>query len=220
MFAASAPNPSSGPQRLMSRRHGALSAVRPAFRASTSCVVACLSPGVLLAALEPTTGLALWRRSTRAGLHRAIQAALALAPFCEVADGPPDQAARALLRGMPVAMRPLGADIMLLGRLFTTLTGSLTVRLRLEHVTDDACRKHHVDAVGLRLLCTYAGLGTEWIDPDRKPCRMAVFDVGVFKGSKFPDAAPRILHRSPPVEHLPQRRRSRLLLCVDQPGVF
>jgi hypothetical protein len=49
---------------------------------------------------------------------------------------------------------------------------------------------------------------------------MQVCHVGVFKGSTFPDRAPRILHRSPPVEHLPKRRRSRLLLCIDQPGVF
>ena len=220
MFAVSAPTPSSRSQRQMSWRHGALSAVRPASRAGTSSVVACLSPNVLLAALEPTTGLAIWRRPARGGFRRAIQAALTQAPFCEVAEGPLDHAARALLRGMPVAMRPLGVDIMLLGRLFATLTGRPTVRFRLEHVADDACRRHHMDAVRLRLLCTYAGLGTDWIDPDGTPCRMAAFHVGIFKGTKFPDAAPRILHRSPLVEHLPQRLRSRILLCIDQLGAF
>jgi hypothetical protein len=128
MFAASAPTPSPGPQHQMRRHHGALSSVRPASRASTSSVVACLSPGVLLAALEPTTGLALWQRWRRVGLHRAVQAALTREPFSQVAGGPPDHAATALLRGMPVVMRPLGMDIMLLGRLFATLTGSSTVR--------------------------------------------------------------------------------------------
>jgi hypothetical protein len=49
---------------------------------------------------------------------------------------------------------------------------------------------------------------------------MALCQVGVFKGSKFPDTASRILHRSPPVEHLPKWRRSRLLLCIDDSGVF
>jgi uncharacterized protein DUF1826 len=137
-----------------------------------------------------------------------------------VAEGPPDHAARALPRGMSVVMRPLGMDIMLLGRLFATLTGSSTVRYRLEHVADDACRQHHVDAVRLRLLCTYAGLGAEWIDPDGKSRHMAIFHVGIFKGMKFPDAAPRILHRSPPVEHLPQRLRARILLCIDKSGAF
>jgi hypothetical protein len=49
---------------------------------------------------------------------------------------------------------------------------------------------------------------------------MAAFHVGIFKGTKVPDAAPRILHRSPPVEHLPQRLRAWILLCIDQPGAF
>jgi hypothetical protein len=171
-------------------------------------------------ALEPTTGLALWPRTGRAALRRAAQAAFTLAPFCKVAEGTPNHATRALLQDLPAAMRPLGADIVLLAHLFATVSAETRVRLRLEHVVDDACRQHHVDSVRLRLLCTYAGLGTDWIDPAGQHRRMAVFDVGVFKGSKFPDAAPRILHRSPPVEDLPKQRRSRLLLCIDQPGVF
>ena len=162
----------------------------------------------------------LWRRSARLGLNRAIQAALALPPFCNIAEGPPDQAARALLHDMPSNTHKLGADIAMLGRRFAAVTGDRTMRFRLEHVADDACRQYHVDSVGLRLLCTYAGPGTEWIDPAGRHCRMPVFHVGIFKGAKFPDSAPRILHRSPPVEHLPERRRARLLLCIDQPGVF
>jgi len=200
----------------MDTRSAALSAERPAHPA----VVTCLAPRVLMTALGPTTGLALWRRTGRAASRQAAQAALALAPFCKVAEGPPDHATRELLQDMPAATRPLGADIRLLGRLFATLTASNTVRFRLEHVVDDACRQHHVDSVRLRLLCTYAGLGTDWVDPAGTERRMAAFDVGVFKGSKFPDSAPRILHRSPPVEHLSKQRRSRLLLCIDQPGVF
>jgi hypothetical protein len=174
----------------------------------------------LLDALLPSTGLALWHRLARVGLHRAIQVALGLAPFCRVAEGQPDHAARELLRDTPNAMRPLLADIALLGRLFATVVGGGPIRFRLEHLADNACCKHHVDAVRLRLLCTYAGLGTEWIHPAGQHCRMPLFHVGLFKGSKFQDSAPRIPHRSPPVEHLPERRRSRLLLCIDQSGVF
>ncbi len=100
------------------------------------------------------------------------------------------------------------------------MTGHATLRLRLEHVADDACRKFHVDAVRLRLLCTYAGLGTEWIDPAGQVQRMPLMQAGLFKGAAYPDAAPRVLHRSPPVSHRPPGRRSRLLLCIDEPGVF
>jgi hypothetical protein len=183
-------------------------------------VQVCLSPGVLLTVLQPGTGLAVWHRAARVGLHRAIQAALGQAPFCKVAEGRPEHAVKELLREMPLAMRPLGEDITRLGRLFATVIGEDILRFRLEHVADNACRQHHVDSVRLRLLCTYVGLGTEWIDPTGEHRRMSVFHVGLFKGSKFPDPAPRILHRSPPVEHLAERRRSRLLLCIDQPGVF
>ncbi|MBS0559920.1 MAG: DUF1826 domain-containing protein [Proteobacteria bacterium] len=183
-------------------------------------VVACLSPTALLAVREPTVGMAFWRRPGRAGLRPAIESALALPPFGEVAEGVPDEAAHALLRRMPAMMRPLRAELAMLGRLFATLSGDPVVRLRLEHVTDDACRQFHIDSVELRLLCTYAGVGTEWIAADGTSRRLSVGDVAVLKGSKFPDTAPRILHRSPPVEHLPRWRRSRLLLCIDQPGVF
>jgi hypothetical protein len=110
-------------------------------------------------------------------LRRASQAALALVPFSKVAEGSPDHATRELLQDMPAAMRPLGADMRLLGHLFANLSVCSRVRFRLEHLIDDACSKHHVDSVRLRLLCTYAGLGTDWIDLEGEHRRMAVFDV-------------------------------------------
>ena len=124
------------------------------------------------------------------------------------------------MRELPARAMPLRADIEMLGSLFATITGRDSVRFRLEHVTDNACRKHHVDAVRLRLLCTYAGLGTEWLQPGGSSRRMAPFHVGIFKGGSSPDQAPRVLHRSPPIEHLPPGRQSRLLLCIDEPGAF
>ena len=220
MHATSAHSPSPEPESPVIRRDTASAAEQREAGIGAGPVSACLSSGVLEAVLQPTTGLALWRRSARLGLNRAIQAALALPAFSKVAEGPADQAAWALVRDMPLEMRPLGEDMAKLGRLFASVTKDHAMRFRLEHVTDNACRQHHVDAVGLRLLCTYAGLGTEWIHPNAQHRRMSVFHVGVFKGSKFPDTAPRILHRSQPVEHLPEWRRSRLLLCIDQPGVF
>ncbi len=190
------------------------------LRARRGSVVECLSPSVLQDVLDPAVGLALWQRPARASFHRATAALLALPPFSQTAEGTPEAALRVLLRVLPVAARPLGADIGVLARLFATVTGDSEVRLRLEHIADDACRRRHVDAVRLRLLCTYAGAGTEWLDAADQTHRMPAMHVGLFKGSVFPDAAPRILHWSPPVAHLPPQRRSRLLLCIDQPGVF
>jgi len=208
------------PQRRMSARHTAMSVNRPVQNAVAASVAECLSPSVLWSVLRPTIGLALWRRPARAVLHRPVAALVGLKPFCHVAAGSPESAARTLMRALPVAARPLGEDIIVLGRLFAALTNTSTVRLRLEHVADNACSKHHIDAVRLRLLCTYAGHGTEWIDAGGQRRHMAAFHVGIFKGSAFPDAAVRVLHRSPPVESLPPPQRSRLLLCIDGPGVF
>jgi Protein of unknown function (DUF1826) len=174
----------------------------------------------LLAALQPTIGLALWRRPPRPVLHRPIATLLGIDPFCRTAEGRPDAATRDLMRTLPVGARLLGEDMLCLGRLFATVTDTPMVRFRLEHVTDNACHKHHVDAVRLRLLCTYAGAGTEWTDETGRSHRMPAFHVGLFKGAAYPDNAVRMPHRSPPVEHLPPSRRSRLLLCIDEPGVF
>jgi Protein of unknown function (DUF1826) len=225
MDAAPSRRAESLPRPVPGDRGGLLTDPAPPARATLiharrPSVVECLSAAVLQDALDPAVGLALWRRPVRASLYRPTTALLTLPPFSQTAVGCPGTALRALMRALPLAARPLGADIGLLARLFATLTGESEVRLRLEHVADDACRRHHVDSVRLRLLCTYAGAGTEWLDESGQTHRMPMMHVGVFKGSAFPDTAPRVLHRSPPVAHLPPHRRSRLLLCIDQPRVF
>jgi Protein of unknown function (DUF1826) len=169
---------------------------------------------------DPAIGLVLWHRPASLALHKSAQAQLKLPPFAEAAEGSPGSVARRVLHALPGAAGCLGADLARLAEVFAAVTGRATLRLRLEHVADDACRRYHVDAVGLRLLCTYAGLGTEWIDAAGQVQRMASMQVGLFKGSAHPDAAIRVWHRSPPVSHLPPARRSRLLLCIDEPGVF
>ena len=191
---------------MMDTRSAALSAERPAHPA----VVTGLAPHVLMTALEPTTGLALWRRRGRAASRRGAQAAFALAPFCKMAEGPPDHATRELLQDMPAATQPLGADIRLLGRLFTTVTASSTVRFRLEHVVDDACRQHHVDSVRLRLLCTYAGLGTDWIRQGQN----AAWPRSMSASSR--DQNSRIPHR----ESCTALRRSSICQNSGAPGFF
>jgi hypothetical protein len=72
-----------------------------------------------------------------------------------------------------------------------------------------------MDTVGLRMLCTYAEPGTEWIDPEGKIRRMTTMEVAVFKGSAFPGARPRVLHRSPPIGAGIFVGPSRLVLYID-----
>lgn len=194
----------------------------PGQRGTTAhgAVAQCLGSGVLQTILQPETGLAIWTRPCRRPPLRAVQALLDGPAFSHVASGPPEAATRALMRQLPADARPLGQDISLLAVQFARLVPDRRVRLRLEHLRDDACRLFHVDAVRLRLLCTYSGQGTEWLSEDDTLHRMAVMQAAVFKGTRHPDAAPRVRHRSPPVSMLPPPRRARLLLCIDETGIF
>jgi hypothetical protein len=136
-------------------------------------------------------------------------------PFTLTITDTPDMAARRLCRDLTLFHWPLYADFRRLAGRFSALTASPVVRMRLEHVIDDSCRKFHVDAVGLRLLCTYAGPGPEWIDPGGKIRRMTTMEVAVFKGSAFPGAGQPVLHRSPPLSSGTFVGQSRLVFCID-----
>lgn len=122
----------------------------------------------------------------------------------------------------------------LIGR-FAAAADIMAIRVRLEVERDDRCRYFHTDRIGLRLLCTYLGPGTEWVPdafanrsalgggdnaaivPDpRRVERLAPFWVGLFKGDLHPDCTGRgCIHRSPPIEH--SRNAARILLTIDNP---
>ncbi|MEW5420825.1 DUF1826 domain-containing protein [Amorphus sp. 3PC139-8] len=117
-------------------------------------------------------------------------------------------------------------DIAFLARLYSELTGASTLALRLEPVTDDACRRFHADNVTYRLITTYRGPGTEWVSPrdaylvedgelsDVSARRQLQRGwVGVLRGTKSAGSdAPALLHRSPPVR---SREAARLFLAID-----
>jgi hypothetical protein len=180
----------------------------------------CLGPGALVSIHDRTVGLAIWDRCPRLPTGYELAAMVPPSPAGLVTSGTPPEAARALKAQLSRRAGALIADIGALAQLFAVVAGVRTVRLRLEHVDDDACRRFHVDAVRMRLLCTYAGPGTQWQDAHGRLHRMARLQVGLFKGSRHPSGGAGILHRSPPVSHLPPARRARLLLCIDETGTF
>ena len=127
--------------------------------------------------------------------------------------GTPDEL-KAALRYLPQA---LAADIDDLVRRFAALTGKATVRLRLEAVDGDACRKFHADYTDLRLVTTYAGPGTDIRETqaeDAPVTRIGAGDVALFKGKLFPGEPAVLLHRSPPIEGSGERR---VVLVLDTP---
>ncbi|MBM3964531.1 MAG: DUF1826 domain-containing protein [Planctomycetes bacterium] len=84
-------------------------------------------------------------------------------------------------------------------QLFESLFKQTSFELRLEVTEHQSCPKFHCDNVYVRLLVTYFGPTTEFIDQNepgviyRAPLNALVF----LKGHKHPTYQDRILHRSP-----------------------
>lgn len=169
------------------------------------------SPDILAAIREEDCNLAIWRRppladftpltegtprdlrfeTTPAEVERALRAALAKAGFAA-----------------PALHTPLAADVARIAGLFCAAMSLARFELRLELVRTDSCRKFHADYVTARLITTYAGEGTDWLDDadaarvaaghePHRINRMNAFDVGLFKGKLATDRP--AIHRSPPI---------------------
>lgn len=121
-------------------------------------------------------------------------------------------------------------------RIFTAFSEAKEVRVQLHTVDTDQCRLFHVDHLGLRLICTYVGPGTEWVanrdairpalghcdlglnnprvvaDP-KKVQRLPETAVALMKGERYPgNLGNGLIHRSPP---LLEKGLRRLRLIMD-----
>lgn len=135
---------------------------------------------------------------------------------------------------------PFGDDVLTLADWFARLAGQSTVRVRLQTLTGDATPTFRVDGDPLRLLVTYAGEGTEWLEnsgvrreqlhrPHRSfdEANRAIVSPGaavyqarpgwvlLLKGDGFPGNAGRgIVHRTSPRSG-PSGSGLRLTLCAQ-----
>ncbi|QCG90446.1 DUF1826 domain-containing protein [Azospirillum sp. TSH100] len=196
-------------------------------------VAECRTADALSVIRRPEINLAVWRRPLPAGVSAQSAWAAAHGLSCHLATSP-DEAAADLLAALPPRRieGPLLTDIVGLVRLYADLVGCTALRLRLDSLSGDGCRFFHVDYVGLRLLCTYRGAGTQWL-PDGAVTRSALGrgdneavlsdpgrvqslragDVALLKGEGWPGNRGRgLVHRSPPAT---PPRAPRLLLCLD-----
>ena len=95
---------------------------------------------------------------------------------------------------------------------FAALMKAPYLRLRLDVITNDACRKFHIDTVTSRLICTYRGPGTQYGNAigGSDPHHIFTAPTGapiLLRGRLWqerPDAGLR--HRSPPIEGTGQTR--------------
>ena len=123
-------------------------------------------------------------------------------------------------------------DIIRLAMQFQSMTISPRLTLKLEVIRTDACRLFHADYYRQRLLCTYLGPGTEWLEDsnvDRNGLGKGdnnnivrnhddinhanTFDVLLLKGMKYGGGELAVIHRSPPILC---RGGTRVLLKIDE----
>lgn len=180
--------------------------------------------------LQPGCAAAIWRRQPTQAFQDWIdtldpsllpQGRIILRPeavrsavtaLCDAA-GTPD----CLERGQ------LTDDISALAEIFADLMGARYLRLRLQAVTTNACRKFHIDAIKARLVCTYRGHGTQYGNSTDggDPARVFAVATGasiLLRGTLWPSRpASGLLHRSPPIEGTGETRLVLVLDVIDDP---
>lgn len=117
------------------------------------------------------------------------------------------------------------ADVARLATLFAKTMRLDRLEVRLERITGNACWRFHADDVAVRLITTFVGQGTQWLDQEAAaslavgatpiPHQLGTGAVGLFKGRVLAPVTP-IVHRSPPIDGTGDER---LLLVIDSERV-
>ena len=195
------------------------------------------TPGVFTQILEDGINLAVWQRQLPA--HISDFAVMVLAMDQPLAESRvlelPEEDTQPALQGLAAGFSDLQgyegfiADVSWLVSAFACLLGAQRVGLRLRTLDKAMCPRFHVDHVPVRLLTTYAGVGSQWLEegamdrrrlaePEAEPSDPRVIqqfccgDVGLLKGEKWQgNEGLGLIHRSP--ELAPGERR--LILTLD-----
>lgn len=173
---------------------------------------------------EDECNLAIWQRDPVAGLEPLLDGdpsdlRFVTTPGKLAGRMRAEMAANGYIGG--AALASLVDDVSHLAGLFCSAIDASELEVRLEIVTTDSCKKFHADYVLARLITTYIGDGTQWLDTrdaDRVAQgqepelinQMSAGDIGIFKG-KMATSQPAI-HRSPPIGNSGQ---TRLLLVFN-----
>ena len=195
------------------------------------------TPGVFTQILDDGTNLAVWQRQLPA--HISDFAAMVLAMDQSLAESRvlelPEEDTQPALQGLAAGFSDLQgyegfiADVSWLVSAFACLLGAQRVGLRLRTLDKAMCPRFHVDHVPVRLLTTYAGVGSQWLEegamdrrrlaePEAEPSDPRVIqqfrcgDVGLLKGEKWQgNEGLGLIHRSPE----PAPGECRLILTLD-----
>ncbi|AZF45223.1 hypothetical protein C4J87_5112 [Pseudomonas sp. R1-43-08] len=193
------------------------------------------TPLALADILEDGVNLALWQRQLP--LHIAEFAALVVALDEPLADAlvieldREDSAPN--LHGLAPHCRDLEgydgfiADVSWLVSAFACLLGARRIGVRLRLLDRAMCPRFHVDHVPVRLITTYAGVGSQWLregvmdrrrlsQPDAEPTerieQILCGEVALLKGTKWHGNEDHgLIHRSPALK----ANERRLILTLD-----
>lgn len=171
--------------------------------------------------LSPERTITVHSQGLATSLRRALESYRVSGARLIMAQGALETIRNNLAEAFTDETLPLLADMIDLASRYQEVSGRQALRVRLEKVTTDSCRKFHVDCVGLRLLRTYDGPGVEWTADGGLNIHQAPDGAVVFlKGKHFPGwpEATSVHHRSPRLSVLPSEKRYRLLLTIDEAG--
>ncbi len=205
-------------------------------------------PGVLREVADPAINLTVWERGPLEPALPAVEGLRRVAgpvAFDWHAPSIP-QIARDL--GTSIAderlaagVEALSADIVRLSHRFAAVAAVRHPRVRLARIEDDGCALFHADSLKMRMLCVYAGPGTEWLENenvrreqlgssgrtlDEATAAIVIelwsirsipnWHVSIFKGRGWPGGENNaLIHRSAPMR---RRDAHRIRLCIDLPG--
>ncbi|KOY01976.1 DUF1826 domain-containing protein [Pseudomonas nunensis] len=193
------------------------------------------NPKVLTKILHDDANLAVWQRqlpvhiadfaSLLLSLNEPLAESLSLEMLTE--DAEPN------LRGLASGFSDLEGyegfitDVSWLVSAFACLLGAKRVGLRLRVLDKAMCPRFHVDHVPVRLITTYAGIGSEWlkegamdrrqlgnpeVEPPSSIQQISCGDVALLKGEKWHgNEGFGLIHRSPQ----PATGERRLILTLD-----
>lgn len=207
-----------------------------------SRVVLADQPDQLRAIQHPQVNLCIWKRTLSPQLQSYLDRAAPLlsSSWKHTLDLEQTRLDVApLLHDMPAGpgRDDLGADLEYLCRLFIDCTQTSQLSVKLACFDGNLCERFHVDNVPVRLVCSYVGPGTEWLEDDQVDRRflgpgaggrtdeqsglllpgavihrLERFAVGLMKGERWPgNCGHGLVHRSPHGD----RSVRRLLFKID-----
>ena len=195
------------------------------------------TPEVMAKILDENVNLVLWQRQLP--VHIVDFGALLLSLDEPLADAfvveVPNENAQPNLQGLASRFNDLEgyagliADVSWLVSAYACLLGAKRIGLRLRALDKAMCPRFHVDHVPVRLITTYSGIGSQWLEegamersqlgqPQAEPTRAALIqqvnagEVALLKGEKWQgNEGAGLIHRSPALG--PGERR--LILTLD-----